>query len=139
MSNRTLYFTMLAFAAAAAVSAQSDARAETPGHASLMELICDDLDRGQADFATALADATGRRINARLAAAETELGPLVAVAPEETGRTIDAAAAGAAAKLDAAAIASAEYEVGKDAANIETPFNPRPAMPPAAVAFDSGA
>ena len=103
-----------------------------------MELIHEDLDGEQADFAMALADETGRSINARMAKIENYFGPLVAVDPETSGRTVEAAAAGAAAKLDDAVIASAEYEIRKAAANIETPFNPRPAMPPAVVAFDSG-
>lgn len=134
--NRTLYLSFLAFAAAAAMSAQSSARAEEPGHASLMELIHEDLDSKQADFALGLAEATGRSINARMANTGGVYGPLAADAPEEAEKSIAAASAAASRKLGAIVMASAGFEIGKDAANIEDPFNPRLAMAPAIVAFE---
>lgn len=138
--NRTLYLSMIAFAAAAAVavSANSTARAEEPGHASLIELIHEDLDREQADFALALADKTGRKINARMAESDNVFGPLVAAAPEATAETMRVTARDTDGKLAMRAMARAEFEIGKDAANIANPFNPRLPMPPSIVAFEGG-
>lgn len=136
--NRTLYISMMAFAAAAAANAQSTARAEEPGHADLMQLIHEDLDARQADFTLALADAAGRKFNARMAKIDNVFGPLAAEAPRQAEKSIAAASAAAGGKLGAIVMASAEFEIGKDAANIESPFNPRLPMAPAIVAFEGG-
>lgn len=138
MSNRTLYMSILAFAAAGAVSANSSAKAEEAGYASLTQLIHEDLDQNQAEFTATLAKRTGRKINARMAKLDNVFGPLVAAAPEVTAATIRTAAIDASAKLETIVLASADFDIGKDAANIETPFNPRLPMPPAIVAFEGG-
>ena len=138
MTNRTFYISMMAFAAVAAVSANSTAKAETAGHATLMELIHEDLDAKQAEFTLALTEQTGRKINARMAKIDNVFGPLVAASPEATAETIKTTAIDTGAKLDSIVTASAEFEIGKDAANIASPFNPRLPMPPAIVAFDGG-
>ncbi|PQA88021.1 hypothetical protein [Hyphococcus luteus] len=136
MTNRTLYLSMMAFAAA--VSANSTARAETPGHSTLMQLIHEDLDRDQADFTLALAERAGRKADARMEKLDNVFGPLVAAAPDATAETLRAVSADTGDRLYAIATARAEFEIGKDLANIESPFNPRPPMPPAIAAFNGG-
>jgi hypothetical protein len=100
---------IIAFAAAAAVNSNSNARAEERGHADLMELINEDLDAAQDDFTLTLVDRTSTRI------AAAEIGV----------------------ELTATVIASAEFDVAKQTANIESPFNLRLPMAPAIVAFVS--
>lgn len=136
MSNRTIYMSIIAFAAAAAVNATPHANAETPGHATLSELIQEDLDVEQEAFTLGLTKRTAAKINARMAKLDNVFGPLVAFddAPEAI---IDAARHDLTDGLNARVLASAEFEVAKDAANIESPFNPHLPMPTGIVAFAS--
>ncbi len=136
MSNRTIYMSIIAFAAAAAVNANSGAHAEEPGHATLTQLIQEDLDADQDAFTLALIERTNRKINARMAKIENVFNPLVAFG-EMPETTVDTARADTAANLDSLVLASAEFEIAKDAANIENPFQPRLPMPTGIVAFAS--
>lgn len=129
--NRPLYMTVIAFAAVAAV--HSHARAEEPGRAELMELINEDLDAAQDDFTLSLVHRTGRRIARKMDARDDVFGPLVA----SSDKIAETFAADTGADLTAIVVARADFEIGKDAANIENPFNPRLPMAPAIVAFVS--
>lgn len=80
MSNRTIYMSIIAFAAAAAVTANTDAHAEVPGYATLSELIQEDLDAEREIFTLALTKRAGARINARLAKRDNVIGPRIALA-----------------------------------------------------------
>ncbi|MAW79166.1 MAG: hypothetical protein CMI63_02930 [Parvularcula sp.] len=77
MSNRTIYMSIIAFAAAAAVSANTNAHAETPGHATLSQLIQEDLDAEQDAFTMDLVARADARIRAHMAKIENVFGPLV--------------------------------------------------------------
>lgn len=136
MTNRTLYMSIIAFAAAAAVNASSNAQAEEPGNAELMQLINEDLDNGYNAFTIALTEKTGRKINAQMAKIDNVFGPLVAPAPEVTNAVLAETRNNTSATLDSLVTASAEYEIAKDAANIENPFNPHLPMPPLFFTFD---
>ncbi len=135
MSNRILYMTILAFAAAATVSANSTAKAETRGHATLAALIQEDLDQEQAGFAMALSARAGAGINARLEKTGAFFRP--PAAPQALAETIDAVSTNTRDRLYVIATARAEFEIGKDAAAIETPFNPRPTVAFAVIAFNA--
>jgi hypothetical protein len=124
---------IIAFAAAAAVNSNSNARAEERGHADLMELINEDLDAAQDDFTLSLVDRTRGRIATRAAEFDGVFGPLAASA----GGVSEIAAAEIGVELTATVIASAEFDVAKQTANIENPFNPRLPMAPTIVAFVS--
>ncbi len=138
MTNRTLYLSFVAFAAAAAVNANSNASAQTPaGHADLMQLINEDLDQQQADFTLMLAAKTDKKIAARAAKIDNVFGPMTLAVNAEANSMVAAAAANAGAKLNSLVLASAAFEIGKDAANIESPFNPRLPMAPSIIAFAS--
>lgn len=136
MSNRTIYMSIIAFAAAAAVNANTNAHAETPGYATLSQLIQEDLDVEQGAFTLALTKRTAAKINARMEKIGNVFGPLVAYgdAPEAI---IEAARHNMTDDLNARVMASAEFEIAKDAANIENPFNPHLPMPTGIVAFAS--
>ena len=82
MMNRMIYMSIIAFAATAAVNAPSRAHAETPGYATLSELIHEDLDAAQEDFTLAVVERVGARVNARMARTNTLFGPLT-VADDE--------------------------------------------------------
>lgn len=77
MSNRTIYMSIVAFAAAAAVNANTNAHAETPGHATLSQLIQEDLDAEQDAFTLALVERADARIKAHVAKIENVFGPLI--------------------------------------------------------------
>lgn len=135
MTNRTLYLSFVAFAATAAMNANTTAHAETPGNADLMQLIHEDLDAEQADFTLALMAKTEKKIAARTAKIDNVFGPLTVANNAETNQLVASARADSAAKLDSLVVANAQYEIAKDAANIENPFNPRLPMAPSIIAF----
>jgi len=136
MSNRTIYMSIIAFTAAAAVNANAPAKAEIRGYATLSQLIQEDLDVEQDEFTLALTTRTAAKINARMAKLDNVFGPLVAFddAPEAI---IETARHDLTIGLNARVLASAEFEIAKDAANIENPFNPHLPMPTGIVAFAS--
>lgn len=136
MTNRTLYMSIIAFAAAAAVNASSNAQAEEPGNADLMQLINEDLDDDYDAFTVALTEKTGRKINAQMAKIDNVFSPLVAPTPEATNAVLAETRTDTSATLNSLVMASAEYEVAKDAANIENPFNPHLPMAPVMFTFD---
>ena len=137
MTNRTIYMSIVAFAAAAAaMNANAGARAEEPGHATLSQLIQQDLDADQQAFTLALVERTNHKINARMAKIDNVFNPLVAFG-EMPETTVETARAETATSLDSLVLASAEFEIAKDAANIENPVQPRLAMPTGIVAFAS--
>ncbi len=137
MTNRTLYMSIVAFAAAAAVNANTNAHAQMPtGNATLSQLIQEDLDAEQNAFTVALVERTGVKINARMAKLDNVFGPLVASreAPEIIVKT---AHTDMGADLTSLTLASAQFEIAKDTANIENPFNPHQPMPATIIAFTS--
>ncbi|GJL90488.1 hypothetical protein [Hyphococcus sp.] len=135
MTNRTLYLSFVAFAAAAAVNANTNAHAEMPGNTDLMQLIHEDLDQAQADFTLALAAKTEKKIALQTAKIDNVFGPLTVASNAETVAKVETASVDTSAKLDSLVLANAEYEIAKDAANIENPFNPRLPMAPSIIAF----
>lgn len=139
MANRTLYMSIIAFAAAAAFNANSNAQAEEPGNAELMQLINEDLDAGYDAFTLALTEKTGRKFNDRMAKIDNVFGPLVAPMPEATNTAIADTRNDTSAALHSIVLANAEFEIAKDAANIENPFNPHLPMAPVIFTFDSEA
>ncbi len=135
MTNRTLYLSFVAFAAAAAVNANTNAQAEMPGNADLMQLIHEDLDAKQADFTLALMAKTEKKIALQTAKIDNVFGPLTVASNAETVAKVQTANVDTGAKLDSLVLANAEFEIAKDAANIENPFNPRLPMAPSIIAF----
>ncbi len=137
MTNRTIYLSFVAFAAATAISAHSNANAEMPGHADLMQLIHEDLDQAQADFTLTLAAKTEKKIALQAAKIDNVFGPLTFASAANVGTVLTMASNDAGAKLDSLVLAHAEFEIAKDAANIESPFNPYLPMAPSVIAFAS--
>lgn len=137
MTNRTLYMSIMAFAAAAAVNANSNAHAEEPGNADLMQLINEDLDEGYDAFTLALTEQTGRKINEQMAKIDNVFGPLVAPSPEATSTVLAETRNDTGSALTSVLMASAEYEIAKAVANIENPYNPHLPMPPVSYTFVS--
>ena len=135
MTNRTLYLSFVAFAAAAAMNANTNAQAEMPGNADLMQLIHEDLDAKQADFTLALMAKTEKKIALQTAKIDNVFGPLTVASNAETVAKVQTASVDTGAKLDSLVLANAEFEIAKDAANIENPFNPRLPMAPSIIAF----
>ncbi|WP_375201570.1 hypothetical protein [Hyphococcus sp.] len=134
MSNRTIYMSIIAFAAAGALNANTNAHAEEPGYATLSQLIQEDLDAEQDAFAVALTERTAAKINARMEKIDNVFGPLVA-AGEAPETIVEKTREETAEDLQSTVLASADFEIAKDAANIENPFNPRLPMPSASIAF----
>jgi len=137
MTNRTLYLSFVAFAAAAAVNANTNAHAEMAGHADLMQLIHEDLDKAQADFTLALAAKTERKIALQSAKIDNVFGPLTVASNAETVAKVTTASFDTGAMLNTLVLTNAEYEISKAVANIESPFNPHLPMAPSIVAFAS--
>jgi hypothetical protein len=135
MTNRTLYLGFIAFAAAAAMNANTNAQAEMPGDADLMQLIHEDLDAKQADFTLALMAKTEKKIAVQTAKIDNVFGPLTLADNVETVAKVQTANFDTSAKLDSLVLANAEDEVAKAAAKIENPFNPRLPMAPSIIAF----
>jgi hypothetical protein len=135
MTNRTLYLSFIAFAAAAAMNANTNAQAEMPGNADLMQLIHEDLDAKQADFTLALMAKTEKKIALQTAKIGNVFGPLTVANNAETNKLVKTVRADSGAKLDSLVLANAQFEVAKAAANIENPFNPRLPMAPSIIAF----
>lgn len=136
MSNRMIYTSIIAFAAAAAMNANSGAHAEEPGYATLSQLIQEDLDIEQDAFTVALVERTNAKIDARMSKIDNVFGPLVA-SREAQDVIIETTRDDMAEEFQSTVLASAQFEIAKDAANIENPFAPRLAMPAAIVAFAS--
>lgn len=136
MSNGTFFTSVLVFAAAAAIN--SHAKAEEPGSADLMQLINEDLDDTQDAFTLELVETTSAKIKSRMdEKIENVFEPLT----ETTTQSFDIAEAdtlkATSASIEMAALSRADFEVGKDVANIENPFEPRLPMAPITIAFVS--
>lgn len=133
MTNRTLYLSVLAFAAAAALNTGAKAEEAQFDSASLMQKINSDLDQQNQQFTLALVEQTGAKFETRMAKIENVFAPLTQPAAFD----FSVAQADAEADIAFAAVTKAEFEISKKVANMENPFEPRLPMPPVMFTIDN--
>lgn len=133
MTNRTLYMSVMAFAAAAALSTNAKAQDADFDGAPLMQEIHADLDQQNAAFTLALVEKADAKVQARFAKLQNVFAPLTA----PTEYNLASAFENTRAEVEFAALSKAEFEVSKKVANIENPFAQRLPMPPAIIALDN--
>lgn len=133
MTNRSFYTSVLAFAAAAAISANAKAEELQIDTSALMQEIHADLDSQNQQFTLALVERADAQVQHTAAKIDNVFAPLTqpvafdyTVAINDTQMTVTTAV-----------LAKAEFEVSKKVANIENPFEPRLPMPPVMIAIDN--
>ncbi len=134
MNNQTFKASAFAFASAVAMIGFANAQDASFDSASLMQTINADLDQQNQKFTLIVLDRADAGVQARLAKIDNVFGPVA----EPRDFDFTAAVADISAKLEFAAMTSAEFEVSKKAANIENSFEPRLPMAPAMIAIDGG-